>query len=183
MRQLTVCGSLLSHLGQFAECEQCYSLYVAIVESIEGKNSLKVAQCYFWLAQFYADEPFCIDKVKMCFLKTKEIYEYRYGPNDCRVGDCLYNLGLVYKKHLLLPQAMKYISDALKVYQEGVGLKSMPVANTLVTLGKVAIIQGFQVKLALHYFEESLLIKQELLKNKPKCPELNGLQLLIWGTK
>ena len=120
---------------------------------------MQAAQCYFWLAQFYADEPYCIDKVKACFLKAKEIHEYHYGPNDCRVGDCLYNLGLAYKKNLLLPQAQSYIREALKVYQEGVGLRSMPVANTLVTLGKIALIQGFQIRLAMRYFEESLMIK------------------------
>ena len=65
--------------------------------------------------------------------------------------------------------------EALAIYQEGVGLRSMPVANTLVTLGKIALIQGFQVRLALRYFEESLRIKQEILVNKPKCHELNAL--------
>ena len=183
IRLLTVCGSLLSHLGEFAQCEQCYCLYIAIRESVDGNNSLSSAQCYFWLAQFYAEEPYCIDKVKACFLKCKEIHEYHYGPSDVRVGDCLFNLGLAYKKNLLLPQAQMYISDALKIYQEGVGLRSMPVANALVALGKIALLQGFQIRLALRYFEESLQVKQEILKNKPKSNELNALQLLIWGTK
>ena len=40
VRQLTICGSLLSHLGESAQCEQCYSLYIAIVESVDGNNSL-----------------------------------------------------------------------------------------------------------------------------------------------
>ena len=38
---------------------------------------------------------------------------FHYGPNDCRVGDCLFNLGLAYKKNLLLPQAQIYIREAL----------------------------------------------------------------------
>ena len=118
-------------------------MYIAIRESVDGNNSLSAAQCYFWLAQFYAEEPYCIDKVKLCFLKCKEIHEYYYGPSDVRVGDCLFNLGLAYKKNLLLPQAQMYISDALKIYQEGVGLRSMPVANALVALGKIALLQGF----------------------------------------
>ena len=48
-------------------------MYVALVESIEGNNSLKAAQCYFWLGQFYAEEN-VMNKVKICYLKTKEIY-------------------------------------------------------------------------------------------------------------
>lgn len=103
----------MAHLGEFSQCEQCYSLYIAIVESTEGNNSLQAAQCYFWLAQFYADEPYCIEKVKACFIKSKEIHEFHFGPNDARVADCLYNLGLAYKKHLLLPMAQHYIREAL----------------------------------------------------------------------
>ena len=40
---LTICGSLLSQIGELSQCEQCYSLYIAIVESIEGNNSLQAA--------------------------------------------------------------------------------------------------------------------------------------------
>jgi len=180
---LTVCGSLLNSVGELTQCEQCYSLYVAIVESVEGSNSLQAAQCYFWLAQFYAEEPYCIDKVKVCFLKCKDIHEYFFGVTDCRVADCLFNLGLAYKRHLLLPQAQTYIQEALKVYQEGVGTRSLPVANSLLILGKIALMRGYQIRLALRYFEESLAIKQEIFKNKPKCHVLNAIQLLIWGTK
>lgn len=100
LRHLTVCGSLLSHIGELSHCEQCYSLYVAVVESIEGNNSLQAAQCYFWLGQFYSEEPYCIDKCKACYLKCKDIHEYFFGVSDVRVGDCLFNLGLAYKRHL-----------------------------------------------------------------------------------
>ena len=41
IQQLTVCGSMLSQVGESNLCEQCYSIYVALVESVEGNNSLK----------------------------------------------------------------------------------------------------------------------------------------------
>ena len=43
LQQMTICGSLLSQVGEFNLCEECYSLYIALVESIEGNNSLKAA--------------------------------------------------------------------------------------------------------------------------------------------
>ena len=73
-------------------------------------------------------------------MKCKDIQEYHFGEYDIKVGDCLYNLALAYKKHLLLPPAQSYMEQALRVYQEGVGLKSMPVANTLLALGKISLI-------------------------------------------
>ena len=83
-------------MGEFNLCEECYSLYIALVESIEGNNSLKAAQCYFWLAPFYAEEN-VMNKVKICYLKTKEIYQHVLGQSHPQVGDCLYNLGIAYK--------------------------------------------------------------------------------------
>ena len=59
----------------------------------------------------------------------------------------------------MLPQAQTYIREALQVYQEGVGLRSLPVANALMTLGKIVLLQGYQIRLAVRYFEESLNIK------------------------
>ena len=56
LRFMTVTGSLLNHLGEFTSCEQCYSLYIAIIEVIEGNNSVEVAHCYFWLGQFYSED-------------------------------------------------------------------------------------------------------------------------------
>ena len=51
----------------------------------------------------------------------------------------------------------------------------MPVANTLLALGKIALVRGYQIRLALRYFEESFSIKQEIFHNKPKCHELNAI--------
>ena len=96
IQQLTICGSLLIQVGESNLCEQCYSIYVALVESIEGNNSLKAGQCYFWLAQYYAEEH-AINKAKICYLKTKEIYEHVLGDTHPQVADCVFNLGIAMK--------------------------------------------------------------------------------------
>ena len=96
IQQLTICGSLLSQIGESNLCEQCYSIYVALVESIEGNNSLKAGQCYFWLAQYYSEEH-AMNKAKICYLKTKEIYQHILGDTHPQVADCVFNLGIAMK--------------------------------------------------------------------------------------
>ena len=114
----------------------------------------------------------CMDKVKVCFLKAKEIHQYLYGDNHVKVGDCLYNLGLAFKKVLLFKPAQKHIEDAMKVYQVAVGIHSLQVANCCMTLAKIALMDDLKTKKALTYLEEALQMKQILYKHRPKCREI-----------
>lgn len=43
LMQLTETGGLFSRLGLQKECERCYSLYISMVESLEGGSTIKVA--------------------------------------------------------------------------------------------------------------------------------------------
>ena len=72
-----------------------------------------------------------------------------------------------------LPSATVYITQALKTYQEGIGLQSMQVANCYLVLGKLSLMQNIMnVHRAVKFFEETLRIKQILLRNKPRSSEI-----------
>jgi len=54
----------LHQIGESNLSEQCYSYYIAVFEIIFGDNTLEIAECYFWVSQYYF-EAFMYDKAKL----------------------------------------------------------------------------------------------------------------------
>lgn len=117
-----------------------------------------------------------LDKVQVCFEKAAEIVKFYCGNYDVRVGDSYFNLGLACKHSLNLEQARVYLLKALPVYCEGVGIRSLQTANCLTALGKVTLLSQMDPNLAIRYFEEALITKQQIYKAKPRGNEIHSLQ-------
>lgn len=52
-------GKAFNHIilyRDFKNAEECYSIYIAIMEVIYGNNSVKAGNCYYFLAIFYQEQ-------------------------------------------------------------------------------------------------------------------------------
>ena len=59
-------------MREIVECEECYVLYIGVIEGVFHPISTYVGECYFWLARFYY-EINAYKKSEACYLKVISI--------------------------------------------------------------------------------------------------------------
>jgi tetratricopeptide (TPR) repeat protein len=84
-----------------------YILYTQYVIACFGEESFEASNCYFLLGCFFAEEGFFM-KAVACFEKAAKI-RGQFG------GDCMYNIGILYKMTNNLPKALQTLSVAMKL--------------------------------------------------------------------
>eukprot|EP00347_Sterkiella_histriomuscorum_P005581 403356063 len=96
LQYLTMIGAMLMQVGASVECEECYTYYISIMESIQGKNTLKIGQAYYLMGMYYDDQQ-SFNKSLICYMKTLEIYKGHLGETHRSVGDCFYQIAVLFK--------------------------------------------------------------------------------------
>lgn len=88
----------------------------------------------------------------------------KLGERHESVTDCWYNIGVIHKQTGNKVTAVEFFEKALSLRRDLIGSVSLPVAQSLETLGKVYMEDG-DFKSALVKFEECYKIRKRLLIN------------------
>jgi hypothetical protein len=99
LKLLANVGGQLYQIGESKLSEQCYTYYIAIFEIIFGDNTFEIAQCYFWISQYYF-ESFQYDKAKISLQKSLLILKQLQPQNQNQIleAEVHFNLGILFKK-------------------------------------------------------------------------------------
>lgn len=89
-------GNLCYAIG--INCISYYVLYTKIIITFFGPDSYEASNCYFLIGCYYAEEGY-FRKAVECFKKSAKI-------RGNLAGDCLYNIGILYKLQGELPKAL-----------------------------------------------------------------------------
>ncbi len=89
-------GNLSYAIGM--DCISYYVLYTKIIMTFFGADSYEASNCYFLVGCYFAEEGY-FRKAIECFKKSANI-------RGQFAGDCLYNIGILYKLQGELPKAL-----------------------------------------------------------------------------
>ena len=91
-----IIASLYSTVGNQKKCELSYVKYVQLIERFYHQDSLEASNAYFLVGIYYFEEQMTHKSVA-CFRKALAIRQSKFGPLHASCGDCLLNLGILYK--------------------------------------------------------------------------------------
>jgi tetratricopeptide (TPR) repeat protein len=174
MSVYSVLGNLLHVCGDAVNAEKMYIQYSKLVEVHLGLRSLEASNVCFMLGLFYISRNL-LKKALECFKRARAIRLEHFGETHEVVGDCEYNLGLLYRRLGNRFKAHRSLSRALEIRTANSSESSLQTAQVLEALG-VFEMENENFENAYRKLDACCEIRKRLLKQTDDHAEIERVK-------